>query len=140
MARTTRTAAERAALAAQREEMQRRAALVGAAADTQERVQTLIAELLAALDDHDTAYRAATAGGWSNIQLREIADIIEDPTGGARRALKRLTPPATTPAEQSPAATARPRPAVSPTEPASTPAPATFANPNTATIPAPAPS
>ncbi len=94
MARSTRSAAERAALAAQRQEMQRRAAYVGAVAETQERVQTLIAELAAALDDHDRAYRAALDEGWTSGKLEEVAGLKEDPTGGARRALKRAVVPA----------------------------------------------
>ena len=104
MARSTRSVAERAALAAQREEMQRRAAYVGAVAETQERVQTLLADLAAALEDHDRAFRAALDEGWTAKKLAEVAGLKEDPTGGARRALRRAAIPASRQAESGPAA------------------------------------
>jgi len=113
-ARNVRIGAEKAALAALKQDAQRRAALVGAAAETQARIDTLIGDLLAAFDAHDAAF-AAAAGEWSKSQLEGLG-VQEDPASGARRALRRLVRPA----PQDDAGSASP--AATPVAPATVPA------------------
>jgi len=88
-ARNVRQGAEKAALAALKQDAQRRAALVGAAAETQARIDSLIGDLAAAFDAHDAAFAAAVGEGWSKGQLEGLG-VQEDPANGARRALRRL--------------------------------------------------
>ena len=85
---SVRAAAEKAARAALRQEAQKRAATVGAAAETQAHIASLVDQLGDAMARHDAAVATAMQAGWTRDQLRELG-VQDDPAGPLRKAIKR---------------------------------------------------